>query len=136
MAQKRRCAKNPILESDDENNVSDSDEWTNSPNQVESDESSETVSNQRKNTQATKKRKTTTSSMSAEEDNFDDLETLGLDSTDFDPTRNLRINTKTKRSNHPIWNFFGVLQKDGREVFKARGRIFCRKCLEAKTIKR
>lgn len=138
MAKSRKCTKNAILESDDENNINESDEWSNSVHQSESDDSTEYIPKRSKNIPAKKttNTKTTTSIMSADEDNFDSLEALGLNQSDFDPTKNLRINTKVKRSNHPIWNFFGILQKDGREVFKARGRVFCRKCLESKTIKR
>lgn len=132
---KRKCTKNPIVESDDEHNFNESEEWRNSGNQSESDDSIENVSERSKNSQVKNKTKTTSKNMSAEGDN---LESLGLDSTEFDPTQNLRIKTKLKRSNHPIWDLFGVLQKkdDGRDVAKAKDRIFCKKCFELKTIKR
>lgn len=135
MAKQRKCTKDPILESDDENNCDDSDEWRNTATQSTSDDSMEFASKPSKSTQAKNKTKTTTSNVSAEGDN---LESLGLDPTEFDPTKNLRIRTKLKRSNHPVWDLYGVLQKkdDGRDIAKAKDRIFCKKCFELKVIKR
>lgn len=121
---KRNCTKDPIVESDDERNFADNDddEWTEDRNNLNADTNSADLN---QNVQISNKK----SNISAEDDNF---ETIGLSSTEYDPKHNLRINTKSKRSNHPIWNVFGILQNkhDGKTVAKAKDRIFCRKCFE------
>lgn len=134
MAKRRKCTKNAIVESEDENRLDDSEEWKNDgiQSQSDTDESIEVSTNQKESTQA-KKMANDTTNISADEDN---LESIGLNSDDFDPTVHLQINTKQKRSNHPIWNLFGILQKEGKTIAKAKERIFCRKCFEMKKIKR
>lgn len=112
MAKKRKRSL-PIVESDDE-----FDE-----NQIPSDNDMDT--NKEENPQCQ-------SNISAEEN----LEVFGLTSEDFDPTSNLQINTKKKRSSHPIWGMYGILQKHGKMIEKAKDRIFCVRCFAGKKIKR
>lgn len=131
MAKRRECTKSPIVESDDENNLIDSDEWKIGESSSKTGDAMENVSNQCKNTQV--KTKTDPLPVEVQEEN---LESFGIDASDFDPTKHLRLNTKNKRSNHPIWDLYGVLLKDGREVSKAKSRIFCKRCFEQKKIKR
>lgn len=129
---KRHCTKDAIVESEDEHNIEDSDEWNHNQSNCDTDTSTDDSVHQ---TQVAKKQKKTNdaiSNVSTEEDN---LEAIDLNSTDFDPTNTLRISTKTKRSNHPIWNIFGILQKGGQIIAKAKDRIFCRKCFEDKKLK-
>lgn len=41
-----------------------------------------------------------------------------------------------KKSNHKVWEHFGILFKTNQIVSKTRDRIFCRKCFAKNTIKR
>lgn len=50
---------------------------------------------------------------------------------------NYRINTTGKaRSAHPIWEMFGRLEKDGKNIFKYKDRVFCVHCFEKSKLKR
>lgn len=50
---------------------------------------------------------------------------------------NYRINTTGKsRSSRPIWEMFGRLEKDGRNIVKYRDRVFCVHCFEKSKLKR
>lgn len=84
---KRNCTKTPIVESDDDCifGGDGDDEWAEKQfNDVQT---------------INKKSIDSISNVSAEDDNF---EKIGLNSAEYDPKHNLRINTKSKRSNHPI----------------------------------
>lgn len=41
-----------------------------------------------------------------------------------------------KKSNHKVWEHFGILFKTNKIVSKTKERFFCRKCFEKSTIKR
>lgn len=50
---------------------------------------------------------------------------------------NYRINTNGKsRSSHPIWEMFGRLEKDGKNIVKYKDRVFCVHCFEKSKLKR
>lgn len=112
---KRKRTKNSIVESDDEYNETE----------IPTDDGMDNSLNKAQNPQ--------TQRDGSPEEN---LESFGLSDTDFDPTENLQINTKKKRSNHPIWAMYGILQKNGKTLEKGKDRIFCVKCFAGKKIKR
>lgn len=108
---KRKCVKNPIVDLNEENTFSgdESDEWkvddSKSDTESEIDDIVDEVQNNSKKTKS-----------------------------DFSTSR-LQIHTNIKRSNHPVWEFFGCLQKDSKIIGKTKDRIFCKKCLETNKIK-
>lgn len=51
-------------------------------------------------------------------------------------TANYELKDLTKKSNHKIWEHFGILSKLNRIVSKTRNRIFCKPCFQKKIFKR
>lgn len=125
---KRFCTRDPIVESGSEHSFEDDEEWNN--NQKNTDRNTENSGHQRPNAKIGKTKLNDAIANVSSEGDY--LEEIGANSPDFDPREYLRINTKSKRSNHPIWNIFGILQKknDGKTIAKAKDRIFCRTCFE------
>lgn len=60
-----------------------------------------------------------------------------LPDTEFDSTEGFRLKTVkcTKQSKHLIWNMFGHLMKNDKDVDKVKDRIYCIKCFEKKKFK-
>lgn len=124
---KRKCT-NKII--DDEN-----DEWIVDQNNRDADTSTEDFTDKTQNERSSKKK--SKDKIPNISDGEVDLEEIGLNSTGYDPKETLRISTKIKRSNHPIWNVFGILynKHDGKPSLKGKDRIFCIKCFEQEETK-
>lgn len=52
------------------------------------------------------------------------------DDDDLSNTAKYELKDLTKKSNHKIWEHFGILSKFNRPVCKTRNRIFCKACFQ------
>lgn len=81
--------------------------------------------------------------MNTGENGQTDCADLNCDDVDCDDAiiqlknANYRINiTGKSRSSHPIWEMFGRLEKDGKNIVKFKDRVFCVHCFEKTKLKR